>query len=385
MTPDKPAAVEPVALEHRQRIAALTPLADVVAAIARGVEPVAPRSLAPAAALGAALAQDVAVTAPRPGARLALADGFPVDSTLTAFADAYAPALLDAAEIAAGDAVPAGADAVAPLDAVRWQHGRVELPVPVAPDTGVLLPGTDAAAGEVLWRAGHRLRAGDTAVMQAFGIAHAAVRRPRIAVARARDGDAVIDAIAPFLTAAIAGGGGEAIPAGGLDSVLTSVLAAGEADAAVIIGGTGPGARDHSVHVLRRAGVVIVHGVAISPGETTAFGAASGRPVLLVPGRLDAAVAAWLMIGRPLLARLAGADPASGLAIPGVLTAKIASAVGLTEIVLVRRDGARFAPLASKYLPLAALAHACGFVVVPSASEGLPAGATVTAEPLGVQ
>ena len=41
------------------------------------------------------------------------------------------------------------------------------------------------------------------------------------------------------------------------------------------------------------------------PGETTALGFAGDRPVLLLPGRFDAALAGWLTIGRRMLARLA--------------------------------------------------------------------------------
>jgi molybdopterin biosynthesis enzyme len=373
-----------IALAHRQRIATLTPLEDVLQRIAH-LKPAAPRHLAPTAALGAVLAQDVTVAAARPSAPLALIDGLAVSSDLTAAAEAYAPALLPALDdIAAGDVLTTGADAVAPLEAVRWRPGGAELPTPVAPGHGVLLTGTDAAAGEILWRAGHRLRASDIAVMQALGIAPAVVRKPRIAVVRARDGsDAILDAIVTFLVRAVAANGGEAVapsPAPVADA-LAAALSANGADAAIVVGGSGAGPRDDSVHALRRTGDVAAHGIAISPGETAAVGTAFSRPVLVVPGRLDAALAVWLLIGRPLLAHLAGsavdALPYPRREQPGVLTAKVTSTVGLTDVVPVRRDGSGVIPLASRYLPLATIAHACGVIVIPPASEGLAAGATV--------
>ena len=52
-------------------------------------------------------------------------------------------------------------------------------------------------------------------------------------------------------------------------------------------------------------GTVAFHGIAITPGETTALRLVGARPVLLLPGRLDAALAGWLTIGRRMLARLA--------------------------------------------------------------------------------
>jgi molybdopterin biosynthesis enzyme len=257
-----------------------------------------------------------------------------------------------------------------------------ELPIAMSPGDGVLLPGTDAGAGEVLWRAGHRLRGSDIAVMQALGIPAARVRKPRIRIARAgRERDGIADAIVGWLAAATAADGGEPVTES-RDAGVAAVLAADGVDAVVVIGGTGSGARDGSVHALRQAGVVETHGIAVSPGETAAFGMARSRPVLLAPGRLDATVVVWLLIGRPLLERLCGGAPTAAPSQQSVLTAKIASTVGLTELVLVRRTGDGVAPLASKYLPLATLAQADGWIVIPAASEGLAPGAPVTVRQL---
>ena len=46
--------------------------------------------------------------------------------------------------------------------------------------------------------------------------------------------------------------------------------------------------------------------IAVSPGETAAFGFVGTRPVLLMPGRLDSALAIWLLIGRHIIAKLSG-------------------------------------------------------------------------------
>ena len=83
------------------------------------------------------------------------------------------------------------------------------------------------------------------------------------------------------------------------------MLAAESADAIVAIGGTGSGRNDTSVRTLAREGRVAVHGMALTPGETAAFGFVGPRPVLLLPGRLDAALAVWLVVGRRLLDALA--------------------------------------------------------------------------------
>jgi molybdopterin molybdotransferase len=369
-------------LEHRQRIARLTPLDDVVRRIAESVHPVTPRDMRAAAALGATLAQDIAAADPHPAAPLALIDGWAVHAEATTDAGAYAPVILpDPHEVAVGEALRGDSDGVAPLDTVTWRGDKGEVHVPVAPGEGVLMPGTDAGAGEVLRQIGHRLRAIDVAAMQALGISNARVRKPRIRVARVGRGrNEIADAIADWLAYAIAADGGEPVvsrPGADLDALLTG----GGVDAVAIVGGTGAGAADATVHALARIGSVEAHGIAISPGETAAFGAANSRPVLLVPGRLDAAVTVWLLIGQAMLTRLRGGAE-NQASRKSTLIGKIASTVGLTELVLVRRVADGVEPLASKYLPLATLAQADGWIVIPAPSEGLAPGAQVIVRPL---
>jgi molybdopterin biosynthesis enzyme len=148
------------------------------------------------------------------------------------------------------------------------------------------------------------------------------------------------------------------------------------ADAVIAIGGTGAGRQDTSIMTLARIGRLEMHGVGIRPGETAALGTAGSRPVLLLPGRLDAALSAWLVMGRRLLARLtgfAGSDPAP----PERLARKVVSTVGLAEVVPVARGADGLEPLASGYLSLQALARADGWILVPPESEGFPAGSMV--------
>src|SRR6185312_5332430 len=147
--------------------------------------------------------------------------------------------------------------------------------------------------------------------------------------------------------------------------------------AVIVVGGTGSGRNDKSVQALARAGRVAVHGIALTPGETAAFGISGSRPVLLIPGRLDAAFAVWLTLGRHMLAKLSGST-GKEQGTQATLSRKITSTVSLTEFVPVRRDGDKVEPLAMKYLSLAALAQADGFVLVPAESEGFQAGSSIS-------
>ncbi|MGC1252267.1 MAG: hypothetical protein WA889_15580, partial [Xanthobacteraceae bacterium] len=111
-----------------QRISRLTPLRAILALIESRVNPVKARKCATAAAAGLTLAADI-VTAARPASSIALSDGFAVDAAAVADAGPYAPALLPALPqwIEAGQSLPSGTDAVAPLDAITQRGERVEV------------------------------------------------------------------------------------------------------------------------------------------------------------------------------------------------------------------------------------------------------------------
>ena len=148
----------------------------------------------------------------------------------------------------------------------------------------------------------------------------------------------------------------------------------------IVVGGTGSGRNDRSVHMLARLGRVAMHGLAIAPGDTAAFGFIGPRPILLVRGRINSVLAVWLLLGRPLLARLTGMnDEDEGAMLP--LSRKATSNLGLTELVAVRRRDNGVEPLASGYLPLGALARSDGWIAVPAESEGYPAGTNVMVRP----
>lgn len=362
-----------VAEIENQRIARLTPLNDVVQSFDTSVEAVEPREEDVAKALGKTLAADVRVEAASPATAIALRDGFALAADQTTDASSYAPAPLAPAPVRvdAGDPLPAHADAVAPLDAVNAQGAAL---APVAPGEGVLPAGADATPG-VLRLTGGRLRKIDVATLTALGVKHVLIREPRVHVVATGNSD-VIEASAGLIANAIDGEGGLSVRVNDLEAALKDDTA----DCIVAIGGTGQGKNDNSVNRLARVGKVLFHGIGITPGETTAFGFVDKHPVLLLPGRVDAALAGWLTVGRRMLARLCfrlmEEQP-----FPAELGRKIASPLGFAEVVPIRRRAGLVEPLASGYLPMQALARSEGWILIPADSEGHPQGARVIVRP----
>jgi len=209
-------------------------------------------------------------------------------------------------------------------------------------------------------------------------VTEVSARKPRLRIVPVRT-DTIIGNAARLIATDAARCGGAP---GETNGALSEAFSDESTDAIVAIGGTGSGRNDASVQTLARAGRLVVYGVALTPGETAAFGFVGARPVLLLPGRLDAALAVWLVVGRRMLDRLAAVkatehEPAEIL----TLARKVTSTVGLAELVPVRRNGDTAEPLATRYLPLSALARSDGWILVPADSEGYSAGAPVQVRP----
>jgi molybdopterin molybdotransferase len=332
------------------------------------------------AAAGRAVAADIHAPNPIPAVDCAAIDGYAVRAEESLGAGSYNPLSLPAVEAESGEAVPAGADAIVPIDQVEQDEtGRVVLVEPVAPGVNIQLRGSVAGAGAVLVASGTRLTPRHIGLLDSAGFASVpAIRRPHVGLAVAageRPGDR-IDADRAMLRALIERDGGIVI-----DAPLSDAVGAG-ADLVLVAGG-GHGRRERSITMLRASGSLDFQGVALIPGETTGFGRSSGgTPVLLLP---SAQVACWwnyeLFAGRAIR-RLGGRDTDLPYRSRTVVTArKIVSAIGMTEICPIRclPDG-RVEPIASfAEAGLTSAVQGDGFVIVPEASEGYPAGAQVTA------
>ena len=349
--------------------------------------PVPARRVPAAVAVGHALAEALTTTAPLPAGPIAARDGWAVASADTTGAGSYGPLPLPGAPawVESGDALPAGADAVLSPFEVDAAGPLATALAPAAPGDGVHAPGADALADSVLRAAGDRLRVVDLLALQAIGAPSVAVRVPHVVLLPVGDElhAAPAAALPAALAALIAAEGAEAEirrPVGDDQGAIAAALAAAAADADLVLalGGTGEGRRDRTVAGLAAAGRLLLHGIGARPGMTAAIGEAGGRPVVLLPGRPEDALAAWWLLARPALRRLAGGvDPPPRSA---RLARKVASAVGLTELVPLRCLEAGLAePLAVGGLPLAALAAADALLVVAPGTEGYGEGATVEA------
>jgi molybdopterin molybdotransferase len=359
---------------------------DALLALLPGLVP--PRRVPVAAAVGRVLAETLVALGPVPPERTAARDGWAVASADTQGAGSYSPAPLVSAPlwVRSGSQLPPGADAVLPDWAVL--EGPLPQAVePAAPGEGVRLPGEDVAAGIVLRPVGERLRATDLPALHACNFDQVAVRAPRVALVGCGDelvADWARDGLGPFLAALLAAEGVDPLPRppvpDSAEAIAAALLAvAAETDLVLLLGGTGNGREDRAAEGLAAAGRVALHGLGSRPGASAGVGLAGGTAVVLVPGRWEDAYAAWLLLVRSAVRHLTGM---ARIERPRArLTRKVASAVGLLDVVPVRRAGPGLAePLAVGALPPGVLAAADAVLLVPPSSEGYDAGADVDLE-----
>ncbi len=359
--------------------ASLTALDTALAALLDRLHPVAPVALPLAEALGCVAAETPRLKA-LPDRDIATSDGWALCARDLVGASSYSPLPLKKSPVwvEAGDTMPEGCDCVIDADCLDATGPMVQALAEAIPGQGVRHAGGEIAEGSIVIATGRQLRALDLFVARAAGLQELMVRRPRLRIVNIPAGEAVtVHLIAECARAA----GADVVrtEATGRDaaSIARAVEPGGASDMLITIGGSGVGRTDATITALAQCGELVAHGIALQPGRTAAVGWIGTIPVIALPGAPDQALAAWWTLALPLLDRLSGREPRQSVSLP--LTRKIASSVGMTEIVLLERNRGNWMPLVSGELPLGTIARADAWLAVPGGSEGFAAGTPVDA------
>ena len=383
------------------------------------VQPLSPLALGLMDAHGCVLTEDVVAPAPLPGFDNSAVDGYAVcrDDVLQASEDA--PVVLPVTgDVAAGPAsplrvspgacvrimtgamVPAGADAVVP---VEWTDGGVAtVTIRRAPVAGANIrrAGEDVAEGETVLDAGTPVGAVQVGLAAAVGRSRLLVRpRPRVVVVSTGSElvDAgqpltpgrIVDANSPALTAAAVEAGAIAYRVGIVPDDPRALAATLEdqlvrADVLVTSGGVSVGAYDVVKEVLSRLGTVSFDKVAMQPGMPQGFGTIGpdATPVFGLPGNPVSALVSFEAFVRPALRKMIGATPLERPRVRAVTTAALTSPPGKRSFLRVHldvQDGAYVVTPVSgpgSHL-LAGLSRANALAVVPEDVQRIPLGDTV--------
>ncbi|MBV8849286.1 MAG: hypothetical protein JOZ16_06835 [Methylobacteriaceae bacterium] len=359
----------------------LCPLKDARTAFLAKIAPIASTSIATAKAGGLVLAEDVLASSDLPPGALALERGYAIASRASVGASSYLPTLLPQMprQVEAGEALPPGCDSILDPGDICQAPGGAEIIASVAPGRHVRQAGGDLAAGRTIVPGGTRLSGSQIAVIRSAGLTEVPVRVPSVVVMAPKGSCASAALVMDLAAKAGADVSMAYVPEARLPGALASTASA---DLALVAGWSGPTLQS-AVPALAETGQLVARDLAVNPGAGMACGFIDAEarltPIILMPGRIEETLAAWLLLARPALDRLSGfsgSRPATRLP----LARKISSAPGMVDLAIVRRHVDRWKPVASGDISWAAVADAEAWLAVAADSEGFAAGEIVEAE-----
>jgi molybdopterin molybdotransferase len=289
-------------------------------------------------ALGRVLAEDVVSDLTLPPFDASAMDGFAVvagpGGALPVVGESQAGRPFDgrvaagqAVRISTGAVIPAGADAVVPVERVHVQGDVVEVPE-THPGAHVRRAGDDLHRGDQVLGTGTELGPAEVGMLAALGRTDAAcTRRPRLLLAATGDelrspGEPlepgqIYDSNAVAVGALARRAGAEVLGRIRIedteDATKSQLAAAADsrADVICITGGVSVGPHDHVKPALLALGFEeLLWGVRLKPGKPFWFGVRDNQYAFGLPGNPVSAMVTFQLFARPALRALQGADPA---------------------------------------------------------------------------
>ena len=363
------------------------------------------------AAIGRVLGEDIISEENVPAFDRSTMDGFAVRAADTFGATAALPSMLrmageikmgeqtalaigpgECAAIPTGGMLPAGADAVIPVEYTEAQGDLCLCCAAVSPLQNVTRAGDDVALGQTVLKAGTRLTPAAVGVLAAMGRGTVLVfRQPKIGILST--GNEIIpieqtpqpgqirDVNTHLLLSLCASCGCEGktydVVPDEKDTLLAALrTAAAENDAVLLSGGSSAGKADLTAEVIGELGEVYCHGIAVKPGKPTVLGQACGKAVFGLPGHPAACwFMAELLVKRYINRMLC--EESAPVPVKAALSEHVSSNHGREELLCVRLDGTAAIPVYGKSGVISQLAAADGYIIIPRDCEGLQAGESV--------
>jgi molybdopterin molybdotransferase len=267
--------------------------------------------------------------------------------------------------------------------------------------------GEDLSAGAIVLEVGHCIGPAELGLIASLGVGEVSVRR-RVRVAYFSTGDElrsigeqlglgeIYDSNRYTLYAMLSRAGVDVIDMGVVrdtrDAVASALSeAAANADVVITSGGVSVGEADFVKEVVESLGEVGFWKVAMKPGRPLAFGKIGDTRFFGLPGNPVSVMVTYYQFVEPALVKMSGGSIESRLETTAVATEPLKKRPGRTEYqrgILSRGDDGSLrvrgtGDQGSGILHSMSIADC--FIVLPMASAGVEAGATVTVQPfLGI-
>ncbi|MBM3544192.1 MAG: molybdopterin molybdotransferase MoeA [Alphaproteobacteria bacterium] len=397
---------------------ALLSVAEALARVTEGLEPLEKERVPPEQARGRILAKDLAARLTQPPFDASAMDGYAIRAADIAKLPARLKLIGESTagagfkgrvssgqtvRIFTGAPVPKGADTIAIQEDADLK-GDVVTIKDAAPNRHIRPRGQDFKKGEKLLKAGRRL--GPRELMLAAAMNHAELpvrRKPKVAILATGDevvpvgsklaADQIVSSVPYGLAALIEAHGGEAMSLGiakdELESIVMLARAGSGADILLTVGGASVGERDLVASALKAEGLKLdFWKIAMRPGKPLLFGRMGTQRLLGLPGNPVSAMVCAEVFLVPMMNRLLGLTealrPEPEAVLGEALEANGPRQHNIRAISAWREDGTRVVrPLPSQDSSLvAALAKAdCLIVRAPDAAAA-PTGSRVRIVPL---
>lgn len=357
----------------------LLPVDEALAILADRLMPVEGSETVPLAQIdGRVLAKDLIAPFALPPFTNSAVDGYAIDGAgipavagqafvVTGRIQAGASATVKASpgetvRVFTGAPMPAGMDTVFMQEDVRVESdARVILPPGLRRGANVRPVGEDIEAGEIVLRAGHRMRPQDVALAAALGFTRLDMRRP-IRVAVLSTGNEIVAPGSPrgaaqlfdsnrFMLIAMLSRLGCTVDDLGILADDESAIAARLAEAAaandliLASGGVSTGEADYVKAAVESVGRLVFWRLGIKPGRPVAMGVIEGTPFIGLPGNPVASFVTFIHVARPAIMALSGTPFSAPLALPLRAAFSYKKKAGRREYVRVHlrqaEDGAR--------------------------------------------
>ena len=296
--------------------------------------------------------------------------------------------------IMTGAPMPAGADAVVPVENTRETATGIEVIQAIPLSKNVVRIGEDIAVGQTLLPSGRRLRPQDVAVAASLGMAQLSVyRQPRVRIlltgnelvspGQPRGPYQIYDANSLMLRGLIPRDGGviESVQLLPDDpAVIRAALSVPGADVILLSGGSSVGAEDHCPQLVAELGELPIHGIAMRPGSPAGLGRIGSALVVVLPGNPVSCLCAYDFFASRAIRQRGGrsADWTYRCSVEQ-LAGQLVSAIGRVDYYRVKKTPAGIEPLVlSGASVLSSTTRADGFVIVPEMSQGDSPGSEVT-------
>jgi len=318
-----------------------TPLEDALLTLARALGPRSRReNVYVREGYGRVLAKDVLARDDSPRRDASHFDGFALISADTLGATGDSPTVLslrrgparlgvlpkaslrhgEAMKVLTGGFLPVGADAIVPLEDVAAKEGEITLRRPVEKGEHVYRAGADVRKGERILQAGRTLMGQDLVLLASLRFEEfVAFKRPRVAILPTgteltadigdRRSGRVVESHSLLLERLVEGAGGSAatlpiVPdeKRALSRALRGALKQNEI--VLTLAGSSVGEPDLVESAIRGFGMAttaLVHGLRVNRGRVMGFAVVGGMPLVILPGPIQGALNAFIVLGYPLI------------------------------------------------------------------------------------